>query len=80
MKLGITQGKMQSLLQAHDVQRLEEVLNYAESTSLRNPGGFVIRALEQYWVVGTRPRPVALHNRHPQSRYITGRYAAFVEY
>ena len=57
------------------VQALSPLLSCADNTSLRNPAGFVIRALEENWMVGSGSRSVADSNR-----YITGKYAAFIEH
>ena len=76
--LGISPAKSLSFQQDHGIQRIREVLTYAESASLRNPAGFVIRALEENWSIRSRSQP-ASNNHLADNRYITGKYAAFIK-
>jgi hypothetical protein len=78
--LGITYARSQSLWREYDGQRLEDVLRYVETASLRNPAGFVIRALGENWAIAINS-PTVLNPEDPgSSRYTTGRYAAFIEH
>ncbi len=80
MVLGISQGKSQSFLENHGMHRLEEVLAHAEGRSLGNPAGFVIRALEENWAVSSGFRRTINREFMTANRYVTGKYAAFIEH
>ena len=77
VQLGFTRVLAQDMLIQHGAERIREVLERSRDTSIHNPAGFVRRALLENWVVKPQ-RPSLLE--HDPMRYVTGKYAAFIEH
>ena len=77
VRLGFTRVLAQNMLTQHSAERIREVLERSRDTGIHNPAGFVRRALLENWIV--KPQRPSLLDHDPM-RYVTGKYAAFIEH
>jgi len=77
VQLGFTRVLALGMLMQHGAERIREVLERSRDTGIHNPAGFVRRALLENWVV--KPQRPSLLDHDPM-RYVTGKYAAFIEH
>ena len=77
VRLGFTRVLAHDMLTQHGVDRIREVLERSRDTGIHNPAGFVRRALLENWIV--KPQRPSLLDHDPM-RYVTGKYAAFIEH
>jgi hypothetical protein len=78
-KLGISYFKAKELIEKHGKKRVAEVAEYSQDQQCTNPAGYVIRALKENWIFWSKPEK----DDYPYDdgkRYITGKYAAFIEH
>ena len=72
--LGFSRAAGLGLIGQYGDERVQAVVRRAEDASIRNPAGFVRRALERNWAVPVLPAAASSSG----SRYVTGQYADFL--
>ncbi len=78
-KLGIGYLKAKELIAKHGSKRVTEVVEHAKDQECTNPAGYIIRALGEKWTFWSKSRK----DDYPYDdgkRYITGKYAAFIQH
>ena len=78
--IGICSSKAGSLVSEYPLERLREVLEHTRSSSVTNPAGFIVRALEQSWqFVGFPQKRESAASVDPMT-YARGKYAAYINH
>ncbi len=78
-KLGIGYLKAKILIEKYGHKRVAEVVQHTKNQNRKNPAGYIIRALAENWAFWPRPEK----DDYPYDdgkRYITGKYAAFINH
>ncbi len=78
-KLGIGYLKAKELIEKHGHKRVAEVVQHTKDQHRKNPAGYIIRALAENWTFWSKSEK----DNYPYDdgkRYITGKYAAFIQH
>ncbi len=78
-KLGIGYLKAKELIEKHGHKRVAEVVQHTKDQHRKNPAGYIIRALAENWTFWSKSEK----DNYPYDdgkRYITGKYAAFINH
>jgi len=78
-EFGISALRASSLIQHYGDQRLADVIKHTKTQTCTNPAGYLIRALKENWIVGSKSKKVD-YAFGDGSTYITGKYAAFIHH
>jgi hypothetical protein len=78
-KLGISYLKAKEFIEKYGRKRIAEVVEHAQEQKCTNPAGYVIRALKENWTFWSKPENDNYPYDHGK-RYITGKYAAFINH
>jgi hypothetical protein len=78
-KLGIGYLKAKELMQEHGYERVAEVVKHAKDQECTNPAGYVIRALREKWTFWSTSAKDE-YDYEDGMKYITGKYAAFINH
>jgi hypothetical protein len=78
-KLGIGYFKATEFIEKYGNKRVSEVVNHAKDQECTNPAGYIVRALTEKWTFWSKPEK----DEYPYDdgkKYITGKYAAFINH
>ena len=78
--IGICRSKAGILASQYALERLREVLDHASDSSVSNPAGFAVRALEESWRFTDFGRSRQDSGTADPMAYVSGKYAAYVNY
>ena len=79
VKLGISYFKAKELIEKYGRKRIAEVVERTQEQKCTNPAGYVIRALKENWTFCSR----RVKDDYPCDnglKYITGKYAEFIQH
>ncbi|MEP6984388.1 MAG: hypothetical protein ABI970_02240, partial [Chloroflexota bacterium] len=78
-KLGISYLKAKEFIEKYGRKRIAEVVEHAQEQKCINPAGYVIRALKENWTFCSR-RAKDDYICDNGLKYITGKYAEFIQH
>ena len=78
-KLGISYLRAAQLLEQYGYKKVNVVVEHAQDQKCINPAGYVIRALKENWTFWSKPEKDD-YAYDDGKRYITGKYAAFINH
>jgi environmental stress-induced protein Ves len=78
-KLGIGYLKAKELVEKHGHKRVTEVVQHTKDQDRKNPAGHIIRALGENWTFWSKSMKDDYAYGNGEA-YITGKYAAFIQY
>jgi hypothetical protein len=78
-KLGIQYFKAMQLIEKFGYKRIDEVVKQSEDPRYTNPAGYIIRALENEWILTSKVSQDD-YSENMGLKYITGEYAAFINH
>lgn len=79
MSFGISKVNSANLVQKHGYMRVDEVVKHMLKQNPKSPAGYILKALEHEWILYSPPeKEEAIWDEG--KKYITGKYASFIEH